>query len=308
MKIILFAHQNWGIRTIETILKTSHEILQVFTHPMDMDPHEKVWYGSVKTKCLEQDLNVEERKNLIENDVELIKRLRPDLILSVGWRKLIPKSVLDMPKYGSINLHDGLIPKYRGFAPINWAIINDEKEVGLTLHYIDETADTGDILLQRKIPIDPEDTATTVYNKLLDLTPKMISDILSQIESNSIKPQPQKKLEGFFCARRFPEDGKIDWTDDRETIYNLIRALSDPYPNAYCYLDGQKIYIKKAKLSASDYRGKPGRICSINEEGVVVTCGSNHKENQALLITEIGIDKKLYKPNEFFKKLWLQLT
>lgn len=306
MKILLFAHQNWGVETIRTIKKTKHEIIHVFTHPMDMDKNEKTWYESVKHECELHNIPVMERKNIEDDDVSLINNLSPDLILSVGWRRLIPKSIFDIPKFGTINMHEALLPNYRGFAPINWAIINDETETGITIHYIDETADTGDIIIQKKISIEYDDNANTVYKKLLALTPEIISELLEQIESNSLKLNSQKGRKGFFCSRRFPDDSKIDWSETRFNVYNLIRALSDPYPNAFCFYNDQKIYIKNAKLLNDDYRGECGKICSIRDDGIVVTCGKNHKENQAILITNIATENDDIKPSDFFK-LWSEL-
>ena len=271
-----------------------------------MDKHEDVWYESVAKTCSKYKIPFAEKTTVTEEDMKIFNDLSPDLMLSVGWRRIIPKYIFEIPKLGTINMHEGLIPQYRGFAPINWSIINGEKEIGITLHYLDETADTGDILLQKKIPIKIEDTASDVYNKLLELVPEVISEILTLIESNKIKSIPQKNLKGFFCSRRFPEDGKIDWFENRISVYNKIRALSDPYPNAFCYTDNQKIFVKKAQLINEDFRGPGGRVCAIRKDGIIVTCGNNHKENQAILITEISTEEKSLEPNEFFK-LWTQL-
>ncbi|MEM4249810.1 MAG: methionyl-tRNA formyltransferase [Candidatus Nitrosotenuis sp.] len=309
MNLILFAHQNWGVEAIKEIHRSEHKILRVYTHPMDMDKHEKQWYHSVKQECEKLAINVEERKNILDQDIQTIKKLKPDLIFSIGWRRLIPQSIFEIPSKGTLNIHDGLLPAYRGFAPINWAIINGETEVGVTVHLIDKTADTGPILFQEKIPVNLDETATDVYNKALKLAPSMVMRAISLMSSMTEKLIDQTNLEkGFFCSRRFPNDGKINWTLDRIKVYNLIRGLSDPYPNAFCYYNNNKIYIKKAKLSDEDYRGPPGRICLLNENGMIVTCGTNTTNNQAILITEIANDEKSYKPIEFFNKLWEDLS
>jgi methionyl-tRNA formyltransferase len=273
-----------------------------------MDKHEKVWYGSVKEICNQFGIAVEEKKNVDEEDSLKIQKMKPDLILSAGWRRLIPSSVFKIPKFGTVNLHDGLIPAYRGFAPINWAIINGENEAGITTHFIDEGMDTGAIILQKKVSIGLSDTSFDVYTKLLSLSSELLLDTIRLVETGKAKPVFKTGSEGgFFCARRFPDDGKINWDRDRMSIYNLIRALSDPYPNAFCLYNGDKIHIKKAKLVEDDYRGLPGRICSITNEGVIVTCGTNHKINQGLLIMEIGVNGKKMKAKDFFNKLWENL-
>ena len=292
MKIILFGHQNWGIEAIKTITNLNHELLFVYTHPLDMDKHEKIWYDSLSVECNKLKIPFEERSSLNENDIKKIKKLNPDIIFSMGWRRLLPSSIFEIPKYGTINFHDGLIPDYKGFAPINWAIINGEKEIGLTAHYIDATADTGDILLQNKISVEKNDTAHDAYKKLLNFTKPMLKNILENITDNSLTPISQKTLlPGFFCSRRFPHDGKINWNENRFRIHNLIRGLSDPFPNAFFYFENTKIFVKHSKLIDIDFRGTPGRICSINSDGIIVTCGNNTQENQALLITKIQILK-----------------
>ena len=309
MKIILFAHQNWGVYAVRYLARTNHEIVRVYTHPLDMDKYEKVWYDSVSLECKKYGIEVEERSKISNEDVEFIQKILPDVIFSIGWRRLIPKSIFEVPKYGTINLHDGLIPQYRGFAPINWAIINGEAEVGLTMHFIDQGADTGDIISQEKTTVNIKDSAFDVYKKLLEISPKMLQDTLAMIENENISSVSQQKMEkGFFCTRRFPDDGKINWIDDRTNIYNLIRALCDPYPNAFFYYQEKKILIKNAELVTNDYRGPPGRICSINDDGLIVTCSTNHSTNQSLLIKLIQIDDKTMKPKEYPFKLWENLS
>lgn len=308
VKIVIFAHQNWGVRAISELIKTDYEISFVFTHPLDMDKNETVWYDSVKKLCDQNKIPVDEKINISKIEVEKIKKISPDLILSVGWRRLLPNSILSIPKYGSINMHDGLIPKYRGFAPINWAIINGETEAGITTHFIDAGIDTGSIIMQKKISINFEDTAYDVYNRLLELSSNLLLETLSLVDSKQVKPINQTlHNQGFFCSRRFPSDGRIDWANNRLEVYNLIRALSDPYPNAFCYYHKEKVLIKQAKLIEQDYRGPPGRICSIFDSGIVITCGKNYKENQALLITKIGVNGSTKAPNEFFTHLWENL-
>lgn len=308
MKIVLFAYQNWGVKAIEAIMKSHHKLLHVYTHPPDLDKNEKIWFQSVKETCDVNKTPVSEIARLDNDVIDKIKTLSPEIIISSGWRKLIPRSVFEIPKNGAINMHEGLLPRYRGFAPTNWSVINGETETGLTVHYIDDSADTGDIILQKRVSINLEDSAFDVYNKTLDLSTSLLLESLELIESNKVAPINQKNLEkGFFCSRRFPRDGKINWTLDRMSVYNLIRALSDPYPNAFCLCEGKKIFIKKATLSSIDYRGPPGRICVIRDDELVVTCGTDHTKNQALLIKEIATEEGKCSITDFFKKLWIDL-
>ena len=152
MRLVILANQNWGIEAIEA-LKNDYEISQVFTHPSDMDKHDSGWYDSVKDYCNNKNLPVKSTSNLDDDDFKLIEQIKPDLIISVNWRRLVPKRIFQLPKFGMINIHPSLLPKYRGMSPINWAVINGETESGVTVHFVDETADTGDIVLQKKFPI-----------------------------------------------------------------------------------------------------------------------------------------------------------
>lgn len=304
MDIVLLTHQNWGIEAINAILKTNHKIVRVYTHSSGMDKHEKSWHKSVKNHCEELKIPVFERKNLSEEDIPELEKISPDILFSIHWRRLLSKSLIDIPKIGCINIHPALLPKYRGHSPINWTIINGEKETGITIHFIDENADTGDIILQKKINIESTDTAYDLYKKTISLYPTMISEVLDLIESKNYKVINQKEIKGFFCSKRYPDDGKIDWSQDRESIYNMIRGLSDPYPNAFFIFEEKKIFVKSAKLVEDDYRGPPGRICARRTNGIIVSCGTNFSENQSLLISEIEVEGQIYKANEYFTKLW----
>lgn len=306
--MVLFSNQNWGAHSIKALIGTKHQILMVYTHPTNMDKNEKVWYESVKDLCVQNNINVKERITLTEEDEHEIRDLSPDVIFSIGWRRLIPRSVYSIPRHGAINLHEGLLPYYRGFAPTNWSIINGETETGVTVHYVDEGADTGDIILQEKVSIRIDDTAMDVYNKTLALFPSLLLKTITLLETSTIKAVKQDRTDGFFCTKRFPKDGRINWHRNRLAIYNLVRALSDPYPNAFFFLDSRKFYVKKVRLSEIDFRGPPGRVCSIMDNGIVVTCGDNHKENQALVLLEIAAeDGTTCNPKDIVSKLWIDL-
>mgnify|MGYP005647303505 CR=1 FL=1 len=308
MKVVLLANQNWGIVAIETLRKCDIEILKVFTHSISMDPNDSVWYDSVKKKCEEYKIPVEERSTLQNQDIEEIKKMKPDILFSINWRRLITKELINIPKHGCINIHPSLLPNYRGMSVLNWAVLNGETETGVTVHYIDETADTGDIIIQKKIPILFEDTTVEVYKKALDSYPQLLTKTVEMIKNETVRSIKQKNLEkGFFVSKRFPEDGKIFWNFNRLKIYNLTRALCDPYPNAFFIYNGEKFYVKKAELSEIDFRGPPGRICLINEIGMVVTCGTDNSQNQGLLITKISLEEKEISIQKQFTKLWKDL-
>jgi len=317
MKVIVLANQDWGITAIEIFRKLDIEILKVFTHPVTMDPNDTVWYNSVKKKCEEYKISVSERTTLQNEDIERIEEMKPDVLFSINWRRLISKKLINIPKHGCINIHPSLLPKYRGISPLNWAVLNGEKETGVTVHYIDESADTGDIIIQKKIPILFEDTTADIYQKALNIYPELLTETIEMIRNGCVKPINQKTLEaGFFVSKRFPNDGKIFWNFDRLKIYNLIRGLCDPYPNAFFIYNGETFHVKEAKLSEIDFRGPPGRVCAINDKEMVVTCGTDHSRNQGLTITKIVLAPQhtfsFLPENEInikekFTKLWINL-
>ena len=274
---------------------------------MNMDKNEKVWYNSVIDACKKYNIPVKEKTVLDDDDFNFIKNLNPELIISLNWRRLIPKNIYQLPIKGTINIHAGKLPEYRGFAPINWALINGETEIGITAHYLEDTPDTGDIVHQEIIPVENNNNAFDVYQKALDVLPKVILKSVTNIENDNVNVISQKNLQGFLCVKRFPEDGKINWSQNRINIHNLIRALSDPFPNAFCFHKGDKILIKKSKLLENDIRGSPGRVYAIRKDGIIVTCGMEYDKNQALLITEISVNEKVMNPKEYFQTLWTTL-
>jgi len=273
---------------------------------MDMDKNEKKWFKSVQEESGKSKLLIKERITLHERDFEYIKKLQPDVILSVGWRRIFPNTLLKIPRIVALNVHASLLPKYKGFAPINWAILMGEKETGITVHVMDEKVDSGEIIIQKKVRILDEETAYDIYQKIIKILPKVIIDSLKKVESKKNFSQ-QNRNSGFIVTKRFPLDGKINWKRDRYIIYNQIRALSDPYPNAFCTYNNEKILIKESKISKEDYRGMPGRICNISSSGVIVTCGEDFSQNQGLLIIKIEVHSKIVKANKYFTKIWKDL-
>lgn len=190
------------------------------------------------------------------NDFEL------DVILSVNYIFLLTKEIFNYPKNGSINLHGSLLPKYRGRTPHVWVIINGESITGVTAHFIDDGCDTGDIILQHKIPILNTDTGQDVLEKYKSVYPILIRDVLVKLESGDVKREIQDNSNASFYGKRIPEDGIIDWNNESINIYNWVRAQSTPYPGAFSYYNGNKIIIDWVRIS--NYHGTeiPGTILS----------------------------------------------
>lgn len=200
-------------------------------------------------------------------------QMRPDVAFVVGCRILIPEPIYKIPPIGSFAVHDSLLPDYRGFAPLNWSIINDEDHTGVTLFYLSELMDGGDIVAQKRVPIGPDDTAPVVYDRVCRATVDVILGTYSMLASGTAPRIKQDYEAGSFTCSRNPIDGVIDWSKTTRSIYNQIRALTHPYPGAFTYYEGKRLIIWLAKPvdRPLSYKGRiPGRIIGIsNREGCV---------------------------------------
>ncbi|KKL85181.1 hypothetical protein LCGC14_1957280, partial [marine sediment metagenome] len=205
--------------------------------------------------------------DIVKKVEEHVYNIKPDIIFVAGWRYKIPKEQYSIPSKGCIVFHDSLLPKYRGFAPMNWAIINGEKQIGATMFYIADEIDSGDVITQRSVDVELLDTAESLEKAIAKFYTDMLEGILLVIESGQVNRRPQDHSKATYTCKRTPEDGLIDWRQSSMQIYNLIRGLSYPYPNAFTYLNGKKIYIGKAKLNESkNYVGRiAGKVVAIVE-------------------------------------------
>ena len=211
--------------------------------------------------------------------LDQIRGLKIDLIVSVSYRQILKKEILGIPHWGAINLHPSYLPKYRGKNPLNWVLINGEKETGLTVHYINEGIDTGGILARKKIKISQNDTADSLQKKFVQAAPDLIERAIGLIRRGEARPVPQDEKESSYYPPRTAEDGKINWRQSARDIYNLIRALIPPsYPGAFTYLQtGEKVVFRKAifpsapKGNGGDY--KPGEVIEIKKGKILIQTG-----------------------------------
>ena len=216
--------------------------------------------------------------------VEMIRTLAPDVIFVVGWTRLVSSEILQIPKYGCFGMHASLLPKYRGRAPVNWAIIHNEKLSGNTAMLLNEGVDTGQVVAQKAFPISLADTCQTVYHKVAAAGREMAVEILQALENDNLQVLPQNDAEATEMPRRRPEDGLIDWQSDALTIFNFVRALTHPYPGAFSYLREKTVFIWEARIAHYPYLRKsvhefestePGTIIDVTD-GILVKTG-NHE-------------------------------
>lgn len=292
MRVAMFGYQTWGHKTLEALVKSPHEVVLVVTHPPSDQPYESIWADSVEQLAHDNDIPV----HLAQRpDAELIARVahaRPDIIVANNWRTWLPRELFDLPPYGTLNLHDSLLPKFTGFSPVIWAMISGANEVGLTAHRMDDDLDTGDIVLQRAIPIGPKDTGTELVRAAIDLIPEVLLESLDLIERGEATWTPQNLDERTFFHKRSARDSIIDWRWSAAELDRLVRALSDPYPNAVTYYRGQRIRVLRASVSRHRYGGTPGRVFIAEGDGMVIVAGADaHRgDGRGLVIERVRLD------------------
>jgi methionyl-tRNA formyltransferase len=250
----------FAIPSLDIILKFGYDVVGVVTTLDKKKGRGRVLqYSDVKKFALDNKLPVlQPEKMKDESFIKEIKDLQPDLIIIVAFR-ILPKEVFTIPKYGTFNLHASLLPRYRGAAPINWAIIKGEKETGVTTFFLKEKVDTGNIILQKKIPIEDEDDAGMIHDKLSELGAEIVLETVRMIEKEEVKTTIQDDTLATPAPKIFKEDCKINWANNSENVYNFIRGLS-PYPASYTYLDNKIVKIFRTKLTNIPVNDKPSVI------------------------------------------------
>lgn len=224
------------------------------------------------------------------NDQDVVTRLRglqPDYIFVIGWSQIVKRPVLELPRRGCIGFHPSLLPQNRGRAVIPWTILQGLRRSGATMFYLDENLDAGDILIQKVFEVSPNETARTLYNKVITALREMIREVLPLLESGRPPRIPQDHSQATYCAKRTPDDGLIDWSQPAEKIWTLIRAVGEPYPGAFTFYRGRKVVVWEADfVGPAPYCGLPGQIQAIDHNGVLVQCG----DGQHILLRIVQVE------------------
>ncbi|SDW43596.1 methionyl-tRNA formyltransferase [Amycolatopsis xylanica] len=291
MRVALFGYQTWGHRTLQALIESEHEVALVVTHPASDHAYEKIWSDSVAELAAANGIPV----LLRTRPDDLLDELRAadlDLIVANNWRTWLPPEIFTLPRLGTLNVHDSLLPAYAGFSPLIWALINGEPEVGVTAHMMDDELDAGDIVLQRSVAVGPRDTTTDLFHKTVDLIGPIVAESLDLLASGNAVLTKQDRSKASFFHKRSLEDSRIDWTWPAEDIERLVRAQSDPYPNAYTFHKGQRVRITAASVSEGRYGGTPGRIFIREGKGIVIVAGTDARrgDKRGLLIERVRTD------------------
>ncbi|MCX5805150.1 MAG: formyltransferase [Proteobacteria bacterium] len=269
MRVVVFGYHEIGYVCLDELIKFGVETLCLVTH--EDAPGEEIWFRKPTAIAKQYNIPVYTPETLDNTWIELIKSLSPDIIFSFYYRNMIRKEILDIPKIGAFNLHGSLLPKFRGRCPVNWVLIAGEKRTGVTLHYMVEKPDAGDIVAQKACEITFDDTAYTTFKKMADAARLLMQEVLPQFRDGTFKGVPQTGTSSYFGGRK-PEDGLISWNNDALSIYNLSRAVTHPYPGAFTYLDGKKLYVWQAYPEATKVNAEPGKI--ISEKPLTVNTGN----------------------------------
>ena len=286
MKAVVLAYHNIGCAGIEALLRNGVEIAAVFTHRDD--PGENVWFRSVAVAAAEHNIPVFAPDNINHPMwVDKLRALNPDILFSFYYRNLVKKAVLDVFPKGALNLHGSLLPRYRGRCPVNWVLLNGEKETGVTLHYMTPKADDGDIVAQKRVAIADDDTPLTLFGKLEAASSALLDTALPDLIAGRAKRTPQDHSKATVFGGRKPADGEIKWDRPAADIRNLVRAVTRPYPGAFTRVADRKLLVWSAAVAEGRAGGAPGTVLTTSP--FVVACGQD-----ALQIDFAQVEDQLY--------------
>jgi methionyl-tRNA formyltransferase len=246
-RAVVFAYHDVGVRCLKTLLSAGVEVPLVVT--TKDDPNETQWFASAAVTAAEYDLPVIMPPDVNTPEIERrVAELRPDFVFSFYFRSMIGAPLLNAARLGALNIHGSMLPRYRGRAPVNWAILHGESETGATLHYMNERADAGDIVDQLAVPILKDDDARDVFGKVTMAAEIILARSLPGLINGTAPKLPQRLEAGQYFGRRRPEDGRIDWTRSAPDIHNLVRAVAPPFPGAFATVEGQRWVIHKTRV------------------------------------------------------------
>ncbi|CEO27057.1 methionyl-tRNA formyltransferase [Paraclostridium sordellii] len=298
MKIVFMGTPEFAVPCLQKIIDEGHEVLAVVTQPdKPKGRGKKLAMPPVKELALKYNIDVYQPVKAREDSfVEKLKEINPELIVVVAFGQILPKSILDIPKFGCVNVHASLLPKYRGAAPLNWVIINGEEKTGVTTMYMDVGLDTGDMILKSEIALDDEITAGELHDKMMVQGAEVLKDTIDLISKGEAPREKQNDEETCYSPIMDKSLGNIDWSKSATDIHNLIRGVN-PWPSAYTTYDKQTMKIWKTKVLDKLSEKTPGTILSVDKNGIEVSTG-----DKVLQISEIQMSgKKRMIVSEYIK-------
>ena len=276
MKVVYMGTPDFAVCALEAIVTAGHDVKAVITQPDKAKGRSKALVPTpVKAKAMEYDIPVYQPEKLREEDnVKLLADINPDIIVVAAYGQILPESILNIPRYGCINIHASLLPKYRGAAPIEWSIIDGEEVTGVTTMYMEKGLDTGDMIEKVEIPIQAEDTGETLHDKLAEAGAKLIISTMDKLEAGTATRTKQNDEESCYASMLNKDMGNIDFTKSATEIERLIRGLN-PWPCAYTKIDGKGVKIYKAQVCEVAEDSKPGKIVDETKKTFTIACGKD---------------------------------
>jgi methionyl-tRNA formyltransferase len=272
LEVLFFGGRTPGRLVLETI-DDAVKVVGVVTNPTEDDRSHEA--GEAHRWAEERGLPTTQARPGSPEFSSFVHSLDPDLLWITDYTSILPEEVLDLAEEGAVNLHPSLLPAYRGRAPVNWAIINAETELGLTAHFAEPSVDEGNIIHQERFPLNEDEDVADALDKLYDLYPTVAETVLGYFQAGDVPRKSQDEEEASRFGRRTPEDGAIDWDKPAEQIHNLIRAVTDPYPGAFTDLDGHRLRIWEAEVHDKSSTRPAGEILSIDDGTILVSCGED---------------------------------
>jgi methionyl-tRNA formyltransferase len=296
MTLVFLGTPSFAVPTLERIVQAGHRVLAVFTQPdRPKGRGGEVSASPIKQTAQQLSLLVHQPERIRKPEpVEQLKQLQPDAMVVVGYGQIIPQSIIDIPRHGIINVHASLLPKYRGAAPIQWAIANGESTTGVTTMRIDAGLDTGDMLLKWETAIGPEENAVELGQRMAQAGADLLVQTLAAIDAGTIHAVPQDNAEASLAPILKKEDGAVDWNWPARKIANHARGFL-PWPGAYSYFRGQLFHIWKARVAGELGQGPPGRLLPLKKR-LLVSSG----EASALELMEVQVEGRKRMPAEAF--------
>ena len=292
MRAVVFAYHNVGVRCLKVLLARGVEIPLVVTH--QDNPNETIWFESVAALCREHAIPFVTPDDPATPELSAqVQAARPDFIFSFYYRHMLPANLLALAPQGAFNMHGSLLPKYRGRVPINWAVLHGETETGATLHEMTVKPDAGAIVAQTAVPILPDDTAHEVFGKVVVAAEQTLWNALPAMLAGRTPKLPNDLSQGSYFGGRKPEDGRIDWRQPAQAVYNLHRAVAPPYPGAWTVIDGRTYVIGNARLYRDALPDLPPGLAVVDNRMFGI-CG----DGRALAINALLIDGRSVPPEE----------
>ena len=276
MRVIFMGTPDFAVPSLQKLIDNGYEVCAAYTQPdKPKGRGHKLQAPPVKELALQNEIPVFQPTSLRGEDVQReIRDWNADVIVVVAYGKILPKAVLDAPRLGCVNVHGSLLPKYRGAAPIQWTVLHGDPVAGVTTMFMAEGMDTGDILLKAETPVDPEETAGELFDRLKDLGAELLLETLQGLAQGTLTPIPQEESQATRAPMLTKELSLVDWTKSAQELHNLIRGLN-PWPSAHSYLDGKKMKLHASRVGEGS--GKPGQVF-VRDGNLWVYCGQGALE------------------------------